>query len=1364
MTDHRENTFGFSAKRSALLKALLEEEGIDSSADHYIPRRNMSSPCPLSSAQQRLWFLDQLEPGSSTYNISSAFHLYGAPNVLALEQSLNEIIKRHESLRTTFSAVDGQPLQVVVDDSSFKLPLIDLSILQETGRQSEIHRIAAEEASRPFDLTQGPLFRVTLLKADEEDHVLLLTMHHIISDGWSMGVLFRELSTLYNAFSKGHLYHLPELPIQYTDFAVWQRQWLQGEVLETQLNYWKQKLDNTLPALELPADRLRPAMQMYRGARKSLRLPKSLTAQLKKLSNDEATTLFMTVLAAFQTLLYRYTGQKKILVGSPIANRNRTEIEGLIGFFVNTLVIKTDISGELSFRELLGRVREVALEAYAHQDLPFEKLVEALQPERDLSRSPLIQVMFSLQNAPTKPLELTGLRVSPLAIGYDTAKFDLSLYLWEVEDEIQGSIEYSIDLFDDARIAYMIGHYQTLLESIIANPDQLISKLPLLTRREQHQLLVDWNDTGVDYPKDRCIHELFEEQAKRTPDAIAVVFGEQMIPYQELNRRANQLAHHLRTLGVGPEVLAGICTERSIEMMVGLLGIIKAGGAYVPLDPTYPKDRLAFMLQDSGISVLLTQKRLLAALPEHGAKVICLDSDWKLIAKQSDKNFDSGATVRNLAYVIYTSGSTGRPKGVLGLHRGAINRFTWMWQTYPFEAGEVCCQKTSISFVDSIWEILGPLLKGIKLVIIPDEVVKEPIRFIKYLADQDITRILAVPSYLRVILETHPDLQKRLPKLKLWISSGEILSKELCQRFYEKMPQSLLLNLYGSSEVSADVTWYDTSPMNPEHLSVPIGRPIANIQIYILDPDLQPVPIGVPGELHIGGDGLAAGYLNLSQITENAFIPNPFSDKPDSRLYKTGDNGRWLLDGNIEFIGRVDHQVKIRGFRIEMGEVEAVVNKHPDVDDSVVVAREDRPNEKRLLAYFVKNRKRALTIDALRRYLKQKLPDYMVPSAFVLLDALPLMPNGKVDRRALPAPEKVRQESTESFVKLRDELELQLTKIWEKVLGIKNVGIKNNFFDLGGHSLLAVRLFAQIHKIFGKDLPLATIFQAPTVEQLASVLRQKGWSSPWSSLVPMQPSGSRLPFFCTHGCGGIVFHMHGLVRHLFPEQPFYGLKAQGLESGQAPHTRIEDMAAFYIKEIQTIQPDGPYLIGSSGRGGAIVLEMVQQLKLQGQSVALLVLINPSNLQPVLTHFSFIRSIYGGSLKFFFHRLVDFMHNRPLLPYIKYTFFNRVLVNWRIFQKFVPKNIHREQRFRDVFRDALLKYTPHHVYPGRITCFLYEKSPITPQNRVGDWYDVAGGGLDVRIVPGTFEGMWREPHVQILAEELKACLHEAQKDC
>jgi aspartate racemase len=1050
-------------------------------------------------------------------------------------------------------------------------------------------------------------------------------------------------------------------------------------------------------------------------------------------------------------------------VGTPIAGRNRTELEGLIGFFVNTMVMRTDLSGQPSFRELLGRVRETALGAFAHQDMPFEKLVEELSPQRDLSRTPLFQVFFNHMVARgDKAMELPGIETVAVGGLDQESQFDISLTVLEGEGGLAARFEYNTDLFDAGRIERMVGHLQTLLEGIVADPEKCIYDLPILDEAERRQLLVEWNDTVIDYPRNKCISELFEDQVNLTPDAIAVADKDKRITYQELNTRSNQLAHYLKEFGAGPQVVVGLCIKRSIEMVTGIMGIFKARGIYMPLDPSYPEQRLSFMLEDSCAQILLTDKNAESILPKSKAKIICLESDDWISARYSPEDPVGCAEDETPAYLIYTSGSTGRPKGVIGLQRGLVNRFNWMWKTYPFAAGEICCQKTSINFVDSMWEILGPLLQGIKTVIISDEVVKDPRLFVKNLADEQVTRIIAVPSYLRAILDADPDLQVILAKLKFWISSGEILSKELYQRFYEKFPQSLLLNLYGSSEVSADVTCYESNSMSAIPQSVPIGRPIANTQVYILDPNLQPVPVGVPGELYVGGENLAAGYLKQDKTTENSFIPNPFSDKPDSRLFKTGDNGRWLADGNIEFIERADQQVKIRGFRIELGEVETVLSQHPGVRQAAVTAREDLPDEKRIVAYYVQSRKQTPTIAELRRYLRQKLPDYMVPSAFVLLDALPLMPNGKVDRRALPAPDKVRQEPAESSDKPLDEIELQLTKIWEKVLGIKNVKMKENFFDLGGHSLLAVRLFAQIHKIFGKDLPLTTLFQAPTVEQLAGVLRQKGWSSPWSSLVPIQLSGSRPPFFCVHGCGGIVFHMQGFARHLFPEQPFYGLKAQGLEEGQTPHTRIEDMAAFYIKEIQTVQPDGPYYIGSTGYGGAVVLEIAQQLKSQGQNVVFLALINAVALHPYLSNYSFIRSIYGGSFEYFFHRLVDFMRNKPLLPYIKYTFFNRVLVNWNISRRFVPMDIQREYRFREVFTNALLNYTPH-VYPGRITCIMREKISDNPQGSVRDWYDIAGSGLDFRFVPGTFEDIWRgrEPYARILAEQLKACLEETQ---
>ena len=729
--------------------------------------------------------------------------------------------------------------------------------------------------------------------------------------------------------------------------------------------------------------------------------------------------------------------------------------------------------------------------AYAHQDMPFEKLVAELQPERTLSYSPLFQVLFAFQNVPRQPLELQGLVVTPLEVENGTAKFDLSLYLWEEDGGLRGTLEYNPDLFDQARIARLAGHFPTVLAGVTDAPEQRLAEVPVLTAAERHQVLVEWNATRANYSRQACLHELIEAQTQQTPEHVAVVYDGASLSYRQLNARANQLARYLQRQGVGPERLVGICMERGLDMVVGLLGILKAGGAYLPLDPSYPSERLRFMLEDVGVSVILTQRAVMDTLPAHQAQVICLDTEWERIAVESEEAPVNDVASHNLAYVIYTSGSTGRPKGVLGLHQGAVNRFHWMWERYPFAPGEVCCQKTSLSFVDSVWEIFGPLLQGIPTVIIPDDVLKDPQRLVQALAVHRVTRLVLVPSLLQVLLEAVAELDNRLPHLQYWIASGEALSHELTNRFAERMPQRILLNLYGSSEVSADSTWYEIS--RGRSLScVPIGRPITNTQVYVLDAHLQPVPIGVPGELYIGGLGLARGYLNRPELTAERFIPHPFSSEPGARLYKTGDLVRYRPDGTLEFLGRLDHQVKVRGFRIELGEIEAVLRQNPAVREAVVLAREDEPSEKRLVAYLVPKPEQMPTSGELRSFLKAKLPDYMVPAAVVTLKALPLTPNGKVDRHALPAPNYTRPELEKGFIAPHDVFERQLTHMWEDLLGVTPIGVQDDFFELGGHSLLAVQLFAQIEKRMGTRLPLATLFERPTIAHLAHGLRHQG--------------------------------------------------------------------------------------------------------------------------------------------------------------------------------------------------------------------------------------------------------------------------------
>ncbi|MBE8987835.1 non-ribosomal peptide synthetase [Nostoc sp. LEGE 12450] len=1035
----------------------------------------------LSFAQQRLWFLTQLQPNSPFNNLCAAFRLQGQLNEQALQQSLNEIILRHEVLRTNFKTIAGRPLQIISSAATFSLPIIDLSDLSADLQAIKIEQLTQTEAQQPFNLQTDLMMRAKLLHLGEQEFMLLLTVHHIASDGWSIGVFIQEFSTLYHGFCIGQLPNLPALPIQYADFAAWQRCWLVGDVLESQLAYWRHHLKGAPALLELPTDHKRSAIQTFRGAYYTFEISPEQAAALKTLSQEQGCTLFMTLLAAFKTLLYRYTGSEDIVVGSPIANRNRAEIEGLIGFFVNTLVLRSQFSGNLSFEELLSRVREVALGAYSHQDLPFDVLVEELQPQRSLSYTPLFQVMFVLQNAPMSEIELSGLNLSLLENDNGTAKFDLTLFMEETAAGIVGTFEYSTDLFEADTIQRMAQHLQILLAGIVSDPQQQLWELPLLTSAEKTQL-AKWNDTQVEYPQ-QCIHELFVAQVERTPDAVAVVCEEEQLTYRELNQRANQLAHYLQKLGVGKEVLVGICIERSLDMMVGLLGILKAGGAYLPLDPAYPQQRLAFMLADAGMSLVISHASFVNRFDDM--TVVCIDTDWNEIAQVSQENPVSDTTTENLAYVIYTSGSTGKPKGVLGLHKGAVNRFHWMWQTYPFTEGEVCCQKTSLNFVDSVWEIFGPLLQGVKTVIVGDRIVKAPQQFIEILAQHHVTRLVLVPSLLRVLLDNCSNLQARLPKLKFWVTSGEALSIDLLQQFRQTLPESILLNLYGSSEVSADVTCYSLTPTESLPERVVIGRAIANTQIHVLDEYLQPVPIGVTGELYVSGAGLAKGYIHQPELTQERFI-----SKAGSRLYKTGDLVRYQADGNLEFLGRIDNQVKLRGFRVELGEIAAILRQNSQVRDAVVVVKKDGFNQQ-LVAYIVANLQQVITISELQHLLKEHLPEYMLPSAFVMLEFLPLLPNGKVDYQSLPIPEGVRPQLEQQLQLPQTEVEKSIANIWQEVLRLDEVGIHDNFFELGGHSLLLIQVHSKLQEVFQRDFSLVEMFQYPTINQLTQFFNQE---------------------------------------------------------------------------------------------------------------------------------------------------------------------------------------------------------------------------------------------------------------------------------
>lgn len=1168
---------------------------------------------PASAGQQGLWFLHQVNTEGAEYNIFATVRLRRSLDLVALEQSLHALMERHEALRTTFTLHAGQLIQRVAVDLTMPLICKDLRDLAIPLREQEALRLANEEFQRPFDLAQGPLVRAMVFHLAEQGHLLLLTMHHSISDGWSLGLILQELTGYYDALVAGQPAQLPEVSLQFGDFAAWQHARMEGAALAEHLAYWKNYLAGAPTVLELPTDRPRPTHPTGKGAQHTFSLSAELTAALKTLSREEHVTLYMLLVAAFQVLLQRYTGQNDLLFGTTTAGRAREGLEYTVGYFTNTLVLRSALADNPTVRALLGRVREAVLNAQHHQDMPFDHLIKELQPERTPGQSPLFQVFLTMDTPlPTLP---TAWDATQLDLETGAAKFDLSLDFSERSGCLVSHLEYNTDLFDASTIARLSTHWQTILRSIVSDLAQPVAELALLTDEERQQLLVEWNTTQVPYPAEASIHQLFAEQVARTPEAIAASCGEDSLTYRELNVRANQLAHYLQKQGLRPGERVGIFIERSLDMLIGLLGILKAGGVYVPLDPTYPVERLAFMLADAELSALLTHLHLTEKVAQVAQNVICLDRDWPEIALESWENPALRVGGEDCAYMIYTSGSTGKPKGVLGTHRASLNRFHWMWRAYPFQADEVCCQKTTLSFVDSIWEIFGPLLQGVRQIIVPDAVAKDPTQFVRLLADARVTRIVLVPSLLRVLLESRSDLQQQLPCLKYWVCSGEALSVELAQQFQQRMPQAVLINLYGSSEVAADATFYEVRSAQTL-TSVPIGRPIDNIRIYVLDQAMQPVPIGVAGELYIGGDGLARGYFHRPELTEARFVADPFSVLPGAKLYKTGDQARYLADGTLEYLGRLDLQVKLRGMRIELGEIEAVLGQHPAVSEAVVVIREDVPGDQRLVAYVVGQPGQEVSAGELQHFLGQQLPGYMVPGLLVFLVALPLTPNGKTDRRALPVPDYQHSTTERTYIAPQLTIHYQLIQIWEELLPVRPIGIRDNFFALGGHSLLAARLIARIAEVCGKTLPLSILFQSATVEDLATVLQEETRAQQTRTVVTtVQASGSQRPFFFLHGdWNGKAFYCLKLARELGPERPFYLLEPYLYEHLQVLPS-LEQVAAAHLAAMRQIQPEGPYLLGGWCNGAMVAYEMAQQLRAAHQEVELLVMMDAGTSSP-----------------------------------------------------------------------------------------------------------------------------------------------------
>jgi aspartate racemase len=1335
-----------SNEKQDLIRKYLQSRSLHKVEDCPAIPVSDSSHAPLSFAQEQIWLHGQF--AKDLYNESFTVCRRGPLDAGILRRSLAELIRRHQAWRTAFKEIDDQTVQVVLPPFEPEIPEVDLRELAQDQREAEALRLARERARLSYDMERGPLLRALLVRLGDEDYRFYLFLHHIIFDGFSIyRVFLPELITIYNAYLAGQPSPLPELTLQYSDFAHWQRESLDSTKLKESRAYWSKQLDGELPVLELPTDRPRPAIQSFRGATHRFAFSKELSQGLHQLARQENTSFFTTILACFAALLRRYSAQQDFILGTVTSGRKRSSLESLLGCFQNPLALRLKLEGDRSFRELLAHAREVTLEALSHDDAPFERLVEELSVRRDTSRNPLFPVMFSLV-PPTTAFE-PGWDLNQLDLDIGTAKFDLDLELDDRPEALLGRFVYSTDLFDAATVARMTGHFETILQAIVADPDQKLSRLPMLTAGEEQQL-EEWNRTEVEFPREFCVHQLVEAQVAHTPQALAVQHGEQQLTYQALNERANQLAHLLKKRGVGPESRVGICLRRSLELPVALLAVLKAGGACVPLDPAYPKERLAYMLEDSQATLVLTQPGLLAEVTDLEAEVITLEADWHTLSGESRENLRTQVAPSNLAYVIYTSGSTGKPRGVLLTHFGLVNHNTAAVRLFNLTASDRMAQFASISFDIAVEEIFPTWISGGALIVREEDASLAVGDFLRWVGDKRVTALDLPTAYWHELVGELSESTMTLPEsLRILIVGGEKASLSALAAWHKLAGARVRwVNTYGPTETSVIVTAFEPSEKEWENMpaALPIGRPIANTKIHILDENLQALPVGIAGDLYVEGPGLARGYLNRPEVTAEKFVRNPFSENPESRIYKTGDRARYLASGEIEFAGRTDDQVKIRGYRVELKEIESILGAHPGVREIAVVVKENPtekgPADKHLVAYVVPSREQTPTGSELRAYLKQKLPPYMVPSAFVLLEAMPKTPNGKVDKRAMPAPTAADFAEAHEYVAPADDLEKNLVKLWCLVLGKDRVGIRDNFFDLGGHSLLAARLMHRVEQTLGQRLPLAALLQAPTVEQFAGLLRQEGWSASWSSLVPIHAEGSKTPFFCVHGVGGNVLGFRDLARHLGPDQPFYALQPQGLDGQRPCLTSVPEMAERYIREIKRIQPEGPYRIGGYSFGGLVAYEMAQQLHAQNEEVNLLALFDtyPGKMESRASALQNLRKLpLKDQLSFI----------------VKKGSFVLMTLSKRLELQMLPRPL---RNVREACAKAAGDYNVE-PYRGQVTLFrVKEKSVGSLDDPYAIWWRVAAGGVDLREISGDHLSLLKEPQVRLLAEQLNDALN------
>ena len=1348
-----------SAARLALREARLRGEH---RAAPLAPRPR-GGDLPLSFAQERFWFLERLQPGLALSHISGAERLAGPIHPPTLERALAEVVRRHEALRTVFHDVDGSPAQRILPPGPFSLPVEDLSALDEAERRERTRRLTAEEDARPFDLAAGPLFRARLLRMGPDEHVLLYAVHHIVSDGWSIGVLLGEMRTLYAAFLDGRPSPLPELPVQLADWTAWSRERLSGAALERHLDYWRRRLAGAPELLELPTDHPRPAVPSFRAAGVPVRVPGDTLRALRELAHAEGATPYMVALAAWTVLLWRYSGSDDVVVGSPVAGRTRREVEGLIGPFLNTLVLRTRLDGDPTFRELVRRVRDGVLQDLSHQELPFELLVGELRPERSLGRATLFQVLFQLDTVGAAAAG-AGSPAGEDEVSAMHMPLDLSLLLATDGQSMRGVLACSTDLFDESTARRMAEHLLRVMEEAGAAPDLPISRLRMASEGERARLAA-WNATATPYGADFTIHRLWEAQVERAPDAPAVVFAGQALTFRQVDERANRIARHLLRLGVGPETRVGLCMERGPELVPAVLGVMKAGGAWVPMDPSHPAERLEYLLADSGVGVLLTQERLRDRLPaREGVRTVAVDAGWEAIAAEPADAPRTAAASENLCYVIYTSGSTGRPKGVAMHHRGVVNYIEWGIRHYGADAGSGAPVFTSMAVDLTITNLL-PLFAGKPVHLLPEA---NPVEGLA-------AAIRARPAFgLIKITPVHLGLLNEMLEpgelagaARTLVIGADFLSAEPTVPWQEHAPGVRLMNEYGPTETVVGCSAY-TLPAGLHRAGpVPVGGPIQNLTFHLLDGRGEPVPVGLPGELYIGGAGVARGYLGRPALTAEKFVPDPFAG-PGARMYRTGDRARRLADGGLTILGRMDDQVKVRGYRVELGEIEAVLLRHPEVTACRVVLREDRPGDRRLVAYAAASAGAA----ALRAYLARALPDYMVPSAVVVMDALPQTATGKLDPKSLPAPEYASAAAGAEGEdgELRNEVERQLAAVWEELLDVRGIGPLRSWFDLGGNSLLALRLFTRVRRETGCDLPVSTLFTGATIRHMADAIleRRAAVPAPPASVVPLQPDGPLPPLFLVHAGDRDVMGYVSLVRRLGAEQPVYGVRDVG-ESMSRPLARI---AREHVDAIRAVQPRGPYAVAGWSFGGMVAFEMAALLQAAGETVSfvgLLDTIAPDIIQELQVRDDEMLVGLAGEQAEKWGWTFTFPHpslrGLPLDEKLR-----RVDAALRA-QGPVPEG-YAPARLEEAFRGVWARVESGRGYlPGRfrgtVTLFRAAASAAyrdalfagrtAEEERVLGWARHVDGEVEVHTLPGTHVTLAAEPHVGALAERMRESL-------